>query len=148
MIIKLQSDQVVLFWDMVKRGMISSQQIPKEFQQDFALNALGRLLSGMAQCWIGYAIDEEGNKKIHFIFTTSIIDEKYYGIRVIAVDSIYGFRLITQDMVDEIYKGVEDFALANNCNVIAAEYSNKRVKEFLSSQGFEKHRTVCRKFIA
>ena len=147
MIIKLQSDQVVLFWDMIKQGMISSSNIPKEYQQDFTINALKQFLSGMSQCWIGYKVDEEGNKRIHYILTTKIVDEKYYGIRILLICSLYGFRLIPQDMVDYAYKGLEEFALANKCNVIAADYTNKRVEEFLLSQKFEKHMTTYRKFI-
>lgn len=147
MFIKLQPDQVPIFWDMIKQGMIESYRVPKEFQQDFTLNALTQLLSGMAQCWIGYKVDEEENKRIHYILTSKIVDEKHFGVRVMFIDSLYGFRLITQDMVDYAYEGLKKFALANNCNVIAAEHASKRVKEFLTSQGFEKYRTTYRKFI-
>ena len=90
---------------------------------------------------------EEGNKRLHYILTTKIVDEKYHGIRYLSIESLYGFRLISQDMVDYAYKKLEEFALANNCNVIATGYTNKRVEEFLLSQSFEKHVTIYRKSI-
>lgn len=147
MFIKLQPDQVSIFWEMIKHGMINSYKIPREFQQDFTLKALEHLLSGLSQCWIGYQLDDDGNKRIHFIMTSKIVDEKYYGVRVLFIDSLYGFRLMSEKMVSEIYKGMSEFAKANNCQIMAAEYSSKRVEEFLLSQGFEIHRTTCRKFL-
>ena len=44
-------------------------------------------------------------------------------------------------------ENLEKFACANDCNIMAAEYSIRRVKDFLMSQGFEKHTTTCRKFL-
>lgn len=147
MFIKLMSDQITSFWEQIKHGMINTYKIPKEYQQDFALNALKQLLTGMTQCWIGYDTDKEGNRKIHFIMTTKIIDEKYHGLRIFHVDSLYGFRLISEDMISEIDKTLSSFAKANNCSVIIADYSIDRVKGFLMSQGFTEYRTTCRKFL-
>lgn len=147
MFIRLQPDQVTLFWDMIKQGMISSYKIPRKFQQDFAINALEQLLSGLSQAWIGFKFDEENNKKIHFIMTSKIIDEKHYGVRSLHIDSIYGFRLISEDMTSEIYEGMNEYAIANNCDIMTAEYSSKRVKHFLESHGFEDHKTTCRKIV-
>lgn len=148
MFIKLQPDQVTHFWEPIKHGMIEANKIPEESQQDFTLKALEHLLSGLTQCWIGFQIDDNGNKKLSFIMTTKIVDEKHHGIRVFSINTLYGFRLISEELVSEINDKLSGFAKANNCNVIAVETNVKRVKGFLISQEFEEHSTIYRKFLS
>jgi len=147
MIIRLQPDQIVLFWDMIRKSMIESNKVPKEFQQDYAINVLTKFLSGMLQAWVGYKVDEEGVKKLHTVFASSIVDEKHHGVRILNAEAIYGFRLIDEELLIEIYIKMEEFAKANNCTVLSADYSFNRVKDILLSAGFEEHKTICRKFI-
>ena len=147
MIIKLQPDQVPLFWDLTKHGIVSAYKIPKDFQQDFTLKYLENLLLGNYQCWVVYSLDEEENKRITAIVCSKIVDEKEYGIRTLMLIGVYGFRLITDEAIDEAIAEFEKFALANNCNVIATEYRLKRVEDILNRMGFEKHITVSRKVL-
>jgi len=147
MFIKLQPDQVGLFWEMIKQGIISSYRIPKEYQQNFAVKSLERLLSGLSQAWIGYKIDEDSNKRIHYILTTEIVDEKHYGVRYLSIESLYGLRLIAQEELDEMYKGLKEFALGNKCNVMMTSTFGKRAEDMLVSLGFEKHKVISRKVL-
>ena len=147
MIIKLQPDQITLFWDMIKRCMIVSNDIPKEFHQDYANSILVKLLSGKLQAWILYKKNNEEKKLIHAIFITSIIDEKFHGIRVLGVEGVYGFRVLDDKLIQECYTKTEEFAKANGCNVLMADYTLERVKDILLSTGFKIHRTICKKFI-
>lgn len=146
MLIRLQPDQVTWFWGLIKQGIINAYKVPKDFQQDFTLSMLKKLLTGMSQCWLNYEMDDK-DRKIHAIGITSILDEKDYGTRVLNIEALYGFRLISMDMMSDMYSSIEKFALANKCNVLASDYSTNRVKEFLDHLGFEKHRTICRKSI-
>jgi len=147
MLIKLQPEQTAIFWSLIKQSMISAYKIPKDFQQDFTNRSFEHHLSGLAQCWFGYKFDDEGNRRLQYIATTKISDEKNYGVKALLVDTLYGFRLISQDLMDELYEGIRKFAKANDCNVIVAEYSNKRIGQILESLGFEKHKTICRKIL-
>lgn len=143
MIIKLQLDKVVLFWDMIRKSMIESSGIPEKFQQDYSINILTRFLSGMLQAWVGYKVNEDGTKKIHTIFSTSIIDEKFHGVRILNTESIYGFRLIDEELISEMAAGLIEYAKANKCNAISAEYTLDRVKNALLSVGFKIYKTTC-----
>jgi len=145
MFIKLQPDQVPLFWEMIRHCVIQAYKIPKKFQQDFGIKYLENILSGLYQAWIGYKLDKEDKKRINFIFTTKIIDEKYYGDRVLNIDSLYGFRMVSIASMDEVYKNFKIYAKANNCNGIIADYSSKRVKQLLDSHGFETYKSSCRR---
>lgn len=147
MIINLQPDQIVLFWDLIRKSMIDSNQVPKEYQQDYSIEMLSRFLSGKLQAWMGYEIDEEGNKRIQVVFASSITDNKYFGTRSLNAESIYGFRLIDGKVLSDIYDKMVEFAKANKCNVLIADYSFSRVKDILLGAGFEEYMTSCRKFI-
>ena len=146
MIINLQPDQVPLFWDLIKHSLIHARGIPKPYQQDYALVALEHSLLGDYQCWLSFDLDKDDNKILHCILVTSIINERIYGRRVLYVEALYGFRLISMEMMEDIYDGLKKFGLANDCVALVADYTNKRSKEFLMHLGFEEHSTTCRKF--
>lgn len=147
MIIRLQPDQVVLFWDLIKQGVITAYKIPKDFQQDFANNYLEKLLTGMYQCWMGFEYDDEGKKKLIGFQCTKIMEEHEYGVRTLSLVGLYSLRLISKSMMIDMFDNLEKYALANGCNVIVAEYSVDRVGNILSEFGFEKHITVVRKVL-
>ena len=147
MFIKLQADQVFLFWDLIKDGIIRSYRIPMDHRQNFSVKYLEHLLTGMCQAWVSYEIDEEGNKKVIAIVCTRIIREESYGVQTLFVDALYGFRLITQGVIDEAIGVMEKYAIANDCSVILTEYTLPRVGDILSSMGFEDHRTISRKVL-
>ena len=147
MFIKLLPDQVTWFWGLIKQAIINAYKIPKDFQQDFTLSMLEKLLTGMSQCWLNYEMDGE-NRKIHAVCITSILDEKSHGVKTLSIEALYGFRLISMDNMNSMYLKLEKFALSEGCSVLAADYSTSRVKEFLDYLGFEKHRTICRKVIS
>lgn len=147
MIIRLQPDQVVLFWDLIRKSMIESNNVPKEFHQEYSISMLTKFLSGKLQAWLGYKVNKDGDKEIHTVFASSIINEKYFGVRALNAESIYGFRVIDAEVLLDMYEKMVEFAKANDCNVLTADYSFNRVKEILLGAGFEKHRTICRKFI-
>lgn len=147
MFIKLMPDQVTLFWGSIKTGMIKSYKVPKEYQQDFAIKSLERLLSSLAQCWVRFHIDNENNRILDLIMTSKIINIDHCGARVLFIDSLYGFNLITDEIASEVYSCLDRFALANNCHMISTENSNERLEELLLDQGFEKGNTVYKKIL-
>ena len=144
--IKLQADQVFLFWDIIKHGVIQSYGIPQEHKQSFAVKYLEKLLAGLSQAWIGFE-EEEDKKKICGVVSTKIINEEAYGVRILLVDALYGFRLISNELLDVSIDALEAYARANDCDAIIAEYSIKRVGDMLAHMGFEEHRTISKKVL-
>lgn len=140
-------DQIPLFWNLIKHGVIQSYKIPEQFQQDFSLKYLENLLAGNYQCWVIYNLDEEENKRMVGILCTKIVNEIEYGVRTLMFIGIYGLRLITDEMIDDAIPTLEKFARANKCSVMATEYRLKRVGDILTRMGFEKHVTVSRKIL-
>lgn len=127
--------------------MIESNRIPEEYQQDYSIDILTKFLSGRLQAWIGYEFDEDGEKRIQVIFASSISDRKFFGIKSLNTEAFYGFRLVSKSILLDLHDKVLKFAKANKCNVIIADYSFNRVRDILLDMGFEKYRTLCRRFI-
>lgn len=147
MFIKLQEHEVPSFWELIKYGMIAVYKIPEEFQQDFAISTLVNLLSGMSQAWIGYDLDDEGVKRLQCVVTTKIVEDDIYGIRRLHIDSLYGYRTVSDHVPTEGFKCLDEFARANGCQAVTAEYFFDKAKEVLTAHGFEYHTTVCRKIL-
>lgn len=147
MFIKLQAEQISLFWESIKYGMVESYKVPREFQQDFAIKSLENLLSGLTQCWVCYQLDGNGNRKLCLIMTTKIINEDDYGAKTLFTDSFYAPRPMTDDILTEAYNGLEAFAKANNCSTMSAELSIKELEDLLVSYGFKKSRSIYKKIL-
>ena len=145
--IRIQPDQVPIFWELIRTGMTIVYKIPDEYQQDFAIHALTNLLSGASQAWVGFDLDDEGVKRIQCVVTTKIVEDTYYGIRRLHIDSLYGFRKVSPDVPVQGFKCIEEFAKANGCQAITAEYFFDKAKEVLTAHGFEDHISVCRKIL-
>lgn len=147
MFIKLQHEQIALFWNSIRYGMIESYKIPRDFQQDFAIESLRNLLSGLTQSWVGYQIDGSGNRKLCLVMTTRIINEKNYGVKTLFTDSFYAPRPTTDGMLLEAYNGLEAFARVNNCITMSAELSTKKLEDLLIPYGFKKSRSTYIKIL-
>ena len=147
MLIRLQADQISLFWDNIKDGLVRSMKVPDKYIQTFAIAQLIGLLNGDMQAWVGYDLDGNGGKILNYTLTTKIIDEKHYGSRILVICSLGGIRPLEGSMIEEVHEPIYKFAKANKCNVIAAEYSSKRVEEILEAHGFKKFTSTARLYI-
>lgn len=147
MFIKLTSSQVPAFWELYKQSLIVSNNVPKKYQQDYAVRELEKLLSGLSQAWMGYIIDEDGNKRIQYTLTSRIVYENYKGIRVLYLSSLYRYGGIDTDMLGEAYKHVEKWAKSRGCKAIVVEYTLDVMGEYLADHGFETYLKTSRRFI-
>lgn len=146
MLIKLQADQVAIFWDSIRDGIALSCKIPDKFKLDFSIAMLEEILSGNIQVWMGYS-GEVDNKTIEYFITTKIYDSQYHGLRTLVIESLYSLSSISSENLNEIKDVLETYAIENKCDVVVADYYNERVKQFLLSTGFETYKSSARIFI-
>lgn len=144
MFIKLQPEQITCFWEYIKKGMIESYEVPVKFQQDFAIKSLSNLLIGMTQCWVGTYVDDKGDRRLHYIVTTKIVDGDY-GDKLLLVDSFYSVMPVNKEIFLESYKSISEFAKANDCNYLIAVRKNKGIEKMLLDLGFDPHKIIYRK---
>ena len=146
MIIKLQADQVGIFWESIKYSMIQANKIPKELEQDFGNKMLEKALTGLIQCWMVYKEGDSG-KEVVALLTTRIIDNTDHGFKVLLLSTLSSFRLLTEELVSDAYNALEAYALANECSMLMAETSIDRVKDMAIKNGFEPVFTTLRRYI-
>jgi hypothetical protein len=141
MIIQLQPDQIASIWDGIKYSIATANKIPDNLAQGYLNNILTRFLSGNAQCWISYEL-ENGNKNIIAITTTAIIDDSINGIKLFEIRTIYGFRPCPDSIYEEGFAALRKFAKAKGCKGIVVETYSNKIKAILSRQGFEERSTI------
>jgi hypothetical protein len=145
-IIKLQPEQIVTFWEGIKHSLVSVNQVPDEIVADYTNNELVNLLSGLSQCWLIFSY--EGDEKfLHAIMTTRIFTNHLYGGSVFSVSSLYGYRSLTEELIKEGFDAIREFARVNNCSMIIAESSNDRVNEILLGNNFEPFHVIYRSIL-
>jgi len=147
MFIRLTSSQIPAFWDLYKQSLIVSNNIPREHQQDFAIRELEKMLSGLSQAWMGYVLDENGDKRIQYTLTSRIVYENYKGIRALYLSSLYRYGGLDSDMLVEADAHVTEFGRSVGCKVIIVEYSLDIMAEHLNYCGYETFLKMSRKFI-
>jgi len=144
MIVQLQPEQISGYWEAIKHSMITINRIPEVLQRDYAIKILERLLSGKLQCWVGYTINEEGERLINLIYTTSILGQDEWGFSVMSMETVYGFRRIPMEMYEEGISALKKFAKATGCEAIIGRTRSKRAREVMLANGFEEQHVVYR----
>ena len=147
MFIKLTSSQIPAFWELYKQSLIVSKNIPKKYQQEYANKQLEKMLTGASQAWMGYEVDENGEKRIQYTMTTRIVSEEQRGIRVIYVSSLYRYGGIDTDMLGEANAAVEKWAKTQGCKAIIVEYILDVMEGYLADHGYETFLKMSRRFI-
>lgn len=145
MFIKLQSEQITQFWEYIKKGMVESYKIPKDFQLDFAIESLSNLLNGMAQCWAGIHVDDNNTKRLQYTITTKFLAEEHLGNRILLVDSLYSLMPMDKDTILKVCSKLIEFAKLNKCNYIEAIRDDVGVEYMLNDLDFKKHKIIYRK---
>lgn len=147
MLIKLPPDSISLFWDHIRKGLVSSNRIPDDFAQQYSIDMLKQLLVGDLVCWLGFEYNDKQEKVPKYFITTQIQANTYRGTRTLYINSLYAIVPITKDMIYEMVNGLKPYAIAAGCDVVMADYYTERVKEILLDTGFEPYRSTCRQFI-
>lgn len=138
MIMQLQPEQIGAFWDAIKHGMISLERLRGRggSPQDRLNNVLKNLLSGYLQCWIIYSLDGE-EKRLHGFGMTYIMQDKLTDESILMIDSLYGFRKMSDDLAVESINGIKTYAKNVGCSKIYAVTKNKRVITLMGLNNFE-----------
>jgi len=138
MLIQLQPAQISLMWNDIRDSVIKTGKVPQELQDRYAHRVLKNLLSGKYQCWVVFGLDEEGVKRIQAIGVTAILDDNLFSTRNLHVLSLYGYRLLTDEIAKDAFDKLKAYAESNNCERIKLETSVGRIKALAKLVGFER----------
>jgi len=134
MIIKLTPEQIADYWSMIKHGVVIANRLRVDKVEETTNKLLERLLIGKAQCWLGYNIKNGEREFSAFGLTT--IEESSIGEVYLFLHTLYGFRLISPELLEEIVPKLEVFAHDSGCSKMVTLTANKRLQEYYTSQGF------------
>ena len=138
MVIQLQPDQIVAFWDAIKHGMSTLERIRERggSPQDRLNSVLKNLLSGYLQCWIIFE-EEEGKRKLHAFGISYIMKDRLTDKETLIIDSLYGFRKLSNELAVEAIDKLKEYAKNTGCSTIYAITSNKRVIDLMELNNFK-----------
>lgn len=123
MFIKLQPDQVPLFWDNIKLDLLSSHEVSNEFQFDFTNDLLVKALSGNMQVWLGY----EQDNIIKILYLTMIMQDKITEEKSLYIHTCCIKDEISFNVFKDIYTAMSEYAISNECKSIVFETSNSDI---------------------
>ena len=136
MLIQLQPIQISLMWNAISDSLVKANQIPEDRQARYVNESLKKLLSGTHQCWVVFSNDEEAERRINAIGITAIIEDKLFNTKNLHVMSLYGYRLLTDEIASESFEKLREYARANKCEKITMETSVSRIKVLAKLVGF------------
>lgn len=141
MIIQLQPEQVVKFWGAIKFGVVKVARVTGDNPEERMNCILKNLLSGKFQCWIVYEM-EGGEKKLYAMAITYIQPDWLTEERAIFIDTLYGFRKLSNELAKDSIEKVRKYAKANNCTEIKAITESARVIELMTLTGFKSSQQI------
>ena len=145
MFIKLQPEQVSFFWGMIKHGAIVANKIPDEHSQDYTIDLLYKILSGLSQCWLGVA-DVDGKRTVRYMIITKIIENRFTDFKILYIDALYSYNM-EFDWAREAFKKLSEFGRANECQLMFAETAYKQVETIIESTGVKKCASLYKAFL-
>lgn len=136
MLIQLQPVQVSLMWNAISDSLVKANKIPEERQARYLNESLKKLLSGTHQCWVVFSHDDEDERRINAVGVTAIVEDQLFKTKNLHVLSLYGYRLLTDEIAQESFDKLRDYAKANKCEKITMETSVSRIKALARLVGF------------
>ena len=137
MIIQLQPEQIASFWEGIKHGYFKANNILEKDQSIIGAKLLTNLFNGTHQAWLGFSIDDEGNKIVKYFGITSIRENELDGRRTLRIDALYGFRTLDEEESIKDYESIKVFARNSDCHSIQTVTSNPRIKELMRLVGMQ-----------
>lgn len=134
MIIKLTPEQVSVYWDMIRHGVVVTYRPSKLEEANITNKLLENLLIGKAQCWMGFNIVE--GKREFSAFCVTLLEETSVGQIQLLIHTLYGFRFITPELLSEAMPMMEKFALTSGCSRIIMYTNNSRLQEYCADNNF------------
>lgn len=130
--VQLLAEQVCEHWDVLFSYI--KQALP-EHQREHVKESvlLESLTSGKMQCWV--ILDDDGQIKV--IGTTSVVEDKFLGIRNLHVYSVTGVESVSNMEWAQAIDGIMKFAKSRGCSNIVAFTKNKRVLQIARQAGFK-----------
>ena len=122
---KNQPSQIVLFWDLIKYSCKNADMVQPQNYQIYFNELLHALLSDKAQCFVRLSED----RKIIAVLITRIIGNKITGEKSLLLQSMYSFKVVPQEIWEDNFNALLNFATKKDCKKITFDTSNKIIAD-------------------
>lgn len=139
MIIQLQPEQVTEFWPGIKEMLHEVERVNLASKEQLN-QALKSILSGEYQCWVSFTGQRE-QRELHALCLTCIVSDALTGQSRLVVDSVYGYRVVSSELVREFVEIMRKFATASKCAYIVTMTNIPRAIHLLLGAGFVQGKT-------
>jgi len=140
MLLQLQDDQISLFWDEIKRTVSLTCGVRSSYREEYFTALLQGLLLGKYQAWVIKTPADE----IVGIGISKMQKNELSGRKSLHVVHIYGYRRITQDIIESDWIKFVEFAKRQECEEITFSTNVERIKELCGLVGFKLvHSNYC-----
>lgn len=138
MIIKLLPNQVPFFWDAIKLATTQADEVDSKNIQPYLNELLQSLLSEKAQCFV--SLDDK--RVLTGLLITRVCIDKITGDKFLLIQSVYTWKLLTDQVWKDAYDLFRLFAIKEGCKYFSYSSSNPAIWDRASKLGFkEKTRT-------
>lgn len=131
MLTRLLPDQVPVYWDAIKYGIVKSVSREKVLTTEDLNNILKNILSGVADAWIAWG-DLEGERKLYGVLVTYASFDPCSDLKNLVIYSIYGYAVapmeLWQDGMETLKKFGKKLGCKNLIGYTSAELLEKRMK--------------------
>ncbi len=140
MMLQLHPENFQVFWPTIRTGVLRASTLPEKYHTEYASNVLKNLLSGLYQTWLCFSWEEE-EKQIHAVLITSVQESPLTEAKHLYVDSIFGHRPLTPELVKGIGDDLIEYAKSQGCICVRCLSNHPRIIELLPHAGFTEEST-------
>ena len=143
MLIRLTSDQVSNFWEIIKYSFEQAAPPTVLVSPDHATNLLEDLLVGTTDCWISFQRGEKGSK-VDGVVITKIVEDDTSKTRNLLIYSLYGYSFVGKDSWIEGLTTIARWAKSKRCYQIIGFTTEDQVVSLVDKMGGDSSVTLVR----
>jgi len=135
MIVKIISNQIPQFWEVIKLSALSSGGISKKYEGAFCNELLQSLLSDKSQCFV--YLDEA--RVLKGIAITQLKAEIFGERKILEIKQLY-FEDVDKAVFDLLYEYVCRFAKDMGCTFVGFDTIDKRLWDIIESSNLKEYK--------
>lgn len=133
MIFRLNSTQIIPFWDAIKYACVRADSVPKSEMQSYFNNLLHDLLSDKAQCFVVLT----PGRILNSVVITRVTADKFLTVKELHIQCLYSMATLSNEDLIDHFSFIGDFAKSQGCKLITYHSSNPRIWEIAEVLGCE-----------
>jgi hypothetical protein len=129
-------EEISKHWDMIRYGILSTSTPIMATTPEGIRNILKNLLNGSVQCWGVISQSELGGEQMAGFALTTITLDYISENRFLNIYDLFFINAPKEEIIQEGFNAIEEFAKANKCNKITAYTTVPAILSIAKRYGF------------